>query len=735
MQEKKSFLEDLGSDKPESFQEETFVPAKRKVGHLAAAAVSALFVCFLILLFLQLGKTAVPDMTDWQLEEVQTWVLKEHENTVLDGVYTKETRKDKVISQDIKKGRKISKGTVLTVKYSLGADPEEAVKVPDLKGMKLSEIKTWITENQMAGVTIKNETSDVIPKDEVINYELIDGSNDLFLRKNRMVIYVSSGNEELNETVKMPDFYGKSKAEVLQWQKDNQMKVKVQELFNSDIEYGKIFYQNIKKDTKITRKDVVEVSISRGKAIKTPDFNGMSRNEASELAALYGMSVFFKLKVSTDTVDTVIDQNIPAGRKIDQKQILTLQIAKEDGKIIVPDFKGLTKEEAVSLAGLYGMKVFLENSDETGDQGIITTQSVAAGIKINEKQVVTLILKENDEQVITPDFKGMSKSEAEVLAKNAEIILSYRETESAKVANQSVISQDIKPKAGVKKGDEILLTIAVNSGIPAKDMRLLSLNDAKAWAMQKGITLNVIDCYSSDYAAGKLYRQDCKAGDFISSNKVLTVYRSLGLVMAENFIGKTKSDIIKWKDEVNQKGAGIKLKFISDTNTNKAKGTVTNQSILEELVGLNQEIQVWVSQTDNGILIKNFEGLASEDMKLWCDTNSVPYIINECYSDTYDEGKLYGQNYSDTYLPKGEYLKINLSLGKLFVTDFTGKSKSEVLDWMKEVNKKKANIKIDFISGYSSEIGKGKIMYQSVSDQAVDLNSKIVVMVSVGTGN
>jgi len=46
MQEKKSFLEDLGSDKPESFQEETFVPAKRKVGHLVAAAVSVLFVCF-----------------------------------------------------------------------------------------------------------------------------------------------------------------------------------------------------------------------------------------------------------------------------------------------------------------------------------------------------------------------------------------------------------------------------------------------------------------------------------------------------------------------------------------------------------------------------------------------------------------------------------------------------------------------------------------------------------------
>ncbi len=671
MEEKKNFLEDISNDKPESFQEETFIPAQRKRGRLITICVCALLACILILFFNQLGKTTVPDMSDWKLEEVQAWVLKEHENTVLDGVYYKDSKKDEVISQDIGMGKKISKGTVLTVKYSLGADPEEAVSLPDIKSMKLSEIKSWIAENQMSGVTIKNEISEVIPKDEVINYELVDGSNDLFLRKNRMTIYVSSGNEDLSATVKMPDFYGKAKADVLQWQKDNQMEVTIQEEFNEDVEYGKIFYQNIKKDTKITRKDLVEVNISRGKAIKMPDFQGMSRTEASELAVLYGISVFFKLKVSTNEVDTVISQDVPAGRKIDQKQILTIQIAKKEG----------------------------------------------------------------NEQVITPDFRGMSKSEAEVLAKNADIIVSYREVESSKAPNQSVIRQNIKPEKWVKKGEVILLTVAVNSGIPAKDMTILGLNDAKAWALKRGITLNVVDCYSSEYTAGKLYKQDCKAEDFISSNKVLTVYCSLGLVMTENFIGKNKSEIIKWKEEVNQKGADIKLKFISDTNTSKAKGTITNQSILEELVGLNHEIQVWVSQTDNGILIKNLEGLAPEDIKLWCDTNAIPYIIKECYSDTYEEGKLYGQNYSDTYLPKGEYLKINLSLGKLFVPDFTGKSKSEVLDWMKDVNKKKANVKIDFISGYSSEIGRGKIMYQSVSDQVIDLNSEIVVMVSLGSGN
>ncbi len=733
MKEKKSFLEDISNDKPESFQEETFIPVQKKRGHIIVAGALVLFVCVLILLFLWLGRVAVPDMSNWQLEAVQAWVLKEHKNTVLNGVYSMEIAKDNVIAQDIEQGTKIGKSTVITVQYSMGADPEEAVALPDIKGMKLSEIKTWIAENQMTGITVKYETSEVVPKDEVINYELIDGSADLFLRKNRMVVYISSGNEGYGETIKMPDFYGKSRADVLQWMTDNQMKVTMHEKYNADVEYGKIFYQNIRKDTKITHKDMVEVSISRGKAIVVPDFKGMSRSEASELAALNGINVFFKLKVSGALVDTVISQDILAGSEIDQKQIITIQIAKEEGKITVPNFIGLSKGEANSLAALYGIKVFLKNIDEVGEKGIIESQTVTAGTKVSEEKIITLVLKEEERKVITPDFRGMSKSEAEVLAKNLNIIVSYREVENVKAENQTVIKQNIKANQGVKEGETILLTIAVNSGIRAKDLRKLSLNDAKAWAMQKGITLNVISIYSSDYSTGKLYDQDCKPEDFIESNKVLTVYHSLGLVVVENFIGKTKSDIIKWKDEINQKGANLKLTFIYDTNTNKAKGTITNQSILDEPIDLDREILVWVSQTDHGILMKNFGGLTPEDLKLWCDTNAVPYIINECYSETYEEGKLYGQNYTDTYLPKGEYLKINLSLGKVYVPDFIGKSKSDVIEWKKEVNKKKANIEIVFVNSYSLDIVRGGIIYQSVEDQLVDLNSKITITVSLGS--
>jgi beta-lactam-binding protein with PASTA domain len=166
----------------------------------------------------------------------------------------------------------------------------------------------------------------------------------------------------------------------------------------------------------------------------------------------------------------------------------------------------------------------------------------------------------------------------------------------------------------------------------------------------------VIETYSGDHASGKIYGQDCAPEDWIPVNKVLTVYYSLGLVMVEDFTGKSKSDILAWRDEMNEKGADISLSFLDNVDTVMKKGIITGQSISEELVKPGVVLQVWVSATDNGVLVKNFENMDLEDFKFWCDTNSVPYIVTDCYSDTYEEGKLFDQNYIDsicTYGSKG----------------------------------------------------------------------------------
>ncbi|MDF2941281.1 MAG: serine/threonine kinase [Herbinix sp.] len=635
VEKQKNFLEDLSKEKPESFREEVFVPVQKRPGRIIATLIAIVIVIIFFTFILQLSKITVPDMSKWQLEDVQNWVTKYHDNTQLNGVYNKDISQNIVISQDIKPGKKLKKNQTFTITYSLGADPQEAIVLPEIKNMSLTEIKTWISDNQLGGISIKYETSEVIQKDKVITYEFVDGSAEEFLRKNRMAIYVSSGSEDMSETFQMPDFYGKTRAEVTQWAKEQQIEVTIQEVFNEYVEYGKVFEQSIKKDTKITRKDLITVDISRGKSIQMPEFLGMSRSEATELATIYGMNVFFKLEVSNEEVDTVIRQDIAEGTEIDQKQMITLQIAKEEGKILVPNFTGLNQAEVNNLAGLYGLKVFLRNLEEAGANGIVTSQSIASGERIKEKQIVTLEFKES-KTVTIPNFIGMTKNEATVLAKNLSIDLIFNEVETTKTLNQTITNQNIKANNQIGVGESVLLTLAINSGIRVKNMWNMSLKEAQAWATQKGITLNVVDNYNSEYSAGELYYQDCNANEWLPIGKILTVYHSLGFVMVEDFIGKTKSDILKWRDEINSKGANIELSFTDDTNTAKEKGVITGQSIKGELVALDRSIRVWVSATDNGVLIKNFDGAELEDFKLWCDINDIPYIVKDYYSDTYE---------------------------------------------------------------------------------------------------
>lgn len=731
MEKPKNFLEDIASEKPESYQEEVFIPAHRGPGRIFAAVAALLIISVIIFIWLQIGKVTVPVMAAWQLSEVQDWVSKHHDNTVLNGVYSKEVAQNGIISQDVEAGKKINKDSTLTVTYSLGADPNEAVAIPDLKSMSLTDIQSWISDNQMSGVTIQYENSDIIAKDSVISLEYVEGSQDQFLRKNRMIIYVSSGPESTDQTVTMPDLYGTTRAALMQWSQENQIPVDIKEEFNNYVDYDKVFEQSIKTDTKITRDDTVSVTISRGKMIKTPDFIGISRTEATDMATLYGVNVFYKLVVSSEEADTVLSQDVATGTEIDGQQLVTLEVAKTDGKSVVPDLVGLTQNEANSLANLYGIKLFVENSDDFNN-GIVDTQSVKSGTKIDEGQVITVSLKENKNVIEVPDFTGMTKNEATIAAQDLNLTLLFNDVETTKAENQIVMDQSIKAKTKVGTDETILLNIAANSGIKAEKVFDMNLKQVQAWAAENGVNLNEIDFYNSDFAAGVLYYQDINSGDYIPSSKIFTVYRSLGLVMADNFIGKTKADILNWRDDVNSKGANINLVFSDDKNTPKAKGTITDQSIYGDLVKLNATIQVWVAFSDDGVLMPNFTGYLADNFKLWCAANNIPYSITDSYSDTDEAGTLFGQNYVDAYLPKNEYLRIYNSLGKIYLKDFTNQSRSSMIDWQKDVNNKNGNLTINFTGEFSSTVDEGNIIYQSSADTDIDIGETITVIYSLG---
>lgn len=732
MEGSKSFLDDLAASKPESFKEEKFIRAKRSFKSLAFILVFAIIAAALYFMIQKSNETMVPDMAAWKLEEIQNWVQKNHSNTTLKGVYSLEHPVNTFISQDIEAGQKVKKQAPMVVTYSLGGDPNEAIKLPDLKTLTLDAINEWIQTNQLTGISFRYENSEVIPKDSVISFDIIDGTKDSFLRKNRITVYVSNGTGSTDDTFEMPDFFGKTKGEVLHWADENQVEVTFEEAWNENFDYGVVYHQSIKKETKITRKDAIVLNLSLGLPVKVPDFRGLSRSEASELAALHKISVFFKYQTSDQEPDRVISQDTGIGAEITRDKIITLTVSKKKDQVTVPDFLGMTTQEANNLASLYNVKIFIKNLSDDDKKTRVISQSMAFGSIIKQEDIVTLLVDAEEETADTlPNFVGLTRNEATVAAQNKSIQLVFNEIKTTTVANNTIIKQSIEAGSPLDTKKTLLLDIAVNSGVIAKDLTSMTKTAAQTWATQNGVTLNIIDQYSDIRPAGALYNQSLMNG-LIPDKGSITIYHSLGQVGVDNFVGKSKLDVLNWQKEVNGKGAKITLTFNSDGGSTSPKGTVTNQSIKAELVKMDENITFWVSSIENsGTKIPGMDDMTESEFKLWCSLNQVPYIINDSYSDVYRTGRVFNQSYSG-YLPKGEYLRVYKSLGRVIVPDFSGQDKSQVTAWQNEVNASYASISITYSQSYSDSVPEGKIMDQSVKNSVINTGSAFNITLSLG---
>ena len=120
-----------------------------------------------------------------------------------------------VISQSIKSGVRIFKGNRITIIVSKGKDPNEKIKVPDLKKSTASEIKSWKEENELSNVTLKEEYSSTVGLGNIITYEFdnIATNENNFTRSDKLTIVVSKGTQ----TLTMEDFSSKTKTDVTKW--------------------------------------------------------------------------------------------------------------------------------------------------------------------------------------------------------------------------------------------------------------------------------------------------------------------------------------------------------------------------------------------------------------------------------------------------------------------------------------------------------------------------------------
>lgn len=268
MIENNSFLENLSKDlKPESFNQEVFVPVngnKKNLKLLITVAVVIVIITLGYLFYQSAQNVKVIGVTGMKISDASLWAQKNDITLVSKNVYSNDVDEGVIVDQENPADSTVKKGDMISIGLSLGPDPEEKISFPNVMSMETAELDTWIKENKLSGISMISENSNIVPKDSVISYSFTDGGEDNFLRKNRVSIVLSDGPVKESGTVVVADFSAMNAGKVLQWGAANNISITLQEEYDKYYAKGAVILQSVKSGTEILKTDSITVTISKG---------------------------------------------------------------------------------------------------------------------------------------------------------------------------------------------------------------------------------------------------------------------------------------------------------------------------------------------------------------------------------------------------------------------------------------------------------------------------------------
>lgn len=152
---------------------------------------------------------------------------------------------------------------------------------------------------------------------------------------------------------------------------------------------------------------------------------------------------------------------IIAGIVIGVLLIMGVINAFSNRKVIVPNFIGESKEEAINLAKQSKVEINIkERYSEKVQEGYVISQNIENNRKVVAGTKVIIYVSKGYEMVEVPDFEGLTYQEAENLAKQNGLQVKTVEQYSEEVNEGIVIEQNYTYGTEVQKGFKIKLIIS-----------------------------------------------------------------------------------------------------------------------------------------------------------------------------------------------------------------------------------------------------------------------------------
>ena len=206
----------------------------------------------------------------------------------------------------------------------------------------------------------------------------------------------------------------------------------------------------------------------------------------------------------------------------------------DNDEVEVPDFKGMTLEEAQIEAEKYGLKV--EEGDQVyspdQEEGKITSQTPGKGAKVSKGKVITVNISLGKKDGVVPNIVGMDYKEAKAYLKDFGFELGMVVKVKSTKPENTVITQSVEAGSTADKGTVIDVEVSDGKGKEMKEVPYLigkDVDTAKSEIIAAGFKVgNIYYEESDEYPKNTITSQQYKSGEELEEGTAIDIVVSKG---------------------------------------------------------------------------------------------------------------------------------------------------------------------------------------------------------------
>lgn len=254
------------------------------------------------------------DFTGKSKFEVEFYMKQHQIRYDFDNEFSSKEKRGYAVSQSVKAGKSV-KVNDESVKVTISKGPK--IKIPDLKGMDMTEVTEWAIKNKLK-LEFSDKYDDSVKENNVISVNYNKGE---IIEQGTVVKIVLSRGK-----LKMPKFKGIE--DFRSWADKYEIKYEEKHEFSDSVDAGQVISYSYKKGDVIKNDDTIIVTISDGKKREVPNLKGLTKSEAISKLEKAGLNYNFVYKSSNDVgKDKVISQSISSGSEVSSGTTITVTLS------------------------------------------------------------------------------------------------------------------------------------------------------------------------------------------------------------------------------------------------------------------------------------------------------------------------------------------------------------------------------------------------------------------------